>query len=91
VITPRILGPDCFRALNSEGHQQAYDDMKAEEQREADINNLLGEIGDVPKLIAAVEGLNFSSDKRRQASDAPHPFTNRVARSNSDDNDGIPD
>jgi len=51
----RILGPDCFRTLNPEGHDQAYDDMKAEERREADINYLLGKIDDVPKLIAAVE------------------------------------
>jgi hypothetical protein len=51
----RILGPDCFRALNPEGHDLAYDNMKAEEQRENDINFLLSRIGDVPKLIEAVE------------------------------------
>jgi hypothetical protein len=51
----RMLGPDCFRALNPEGHDRAYDDMKAEEQRESDINFLLSRIGDVPKLIKAVE------------------------------------
>jgi hypothetical protein len=51
----RMLGPDCFRALNPEGHDRAYDDMRAEEQRENDINFLLSRIGDVPNLIAAVE------------------------------------
>jgi hypothetical protein len=51
----RMLGPDCFRRLNPEGHDRAYDDMRAEERREADINYLLSKLGDVPKLIAAVE------------------------------------
>lgn len=51
----RILGPDCFRTLNPEGHDRAYDDMRAEEKREADINFLLSKMDGIPSLISAIE------------------------------------
>lgn len=53
----RIIGPDCFRKLNPEGHDDALAAFRAEQQRERDIKYLLENLPVVPKLRAVVDKL----------------------------------
>jgi hypothetical protein len=47
----RIIGPDCFKALDADAHQEALDNMRTERQREKDVTFLLSQL---PRLSGAV-------------------------------------
>jgi len=49
----RLIGPDCFKALNAEGHAEALAALRKEQQREKDILYLLDNLPRVPALLAA--------------------------------------
>jgi hypothetical protein len=38
----RLIGPDCFRKLNKEGHSEVLDELRIRQQREKDTTYLLG-------------------------------------------------
>ena len=48
----RIIGPDCFRALDADAHQEALDNMRAERRREKDTAFLLSQL---PRLSGVVK------------------------------------
>jgi len=50
----RIIGPDCFRALNPEGHDQAVADLRREQTKQQDVRYLLANIGVVPHTLRAI-------------------------------------
>lgn len=49
----RLIGPDCFKALNAEGHAEALAALRKEQQREKDMLYLLDNLPRVPALLAA--------------------------------------
>lgn len=51
----RLIGPDCFRTLNPEGHELALAGLRAEQQREKDTNYLLGNLPLASEAKRAVE------------------------------------
>lgn len=51
----RLIGPDCFKKLNPEGHDAALAVLRAEQQRERDIRYLLSNLPVVPQAVRAVE------------------------------------
>lgn len=51
----RLIGPDCFEALNPEGHRTALAEFRAEQQRERDIAYLLDNLPVVPGAVAAIK------------------------------------
>ena len=48
----RILGPDCFKALDAEGHQEAVDNLRAERRREKDTRFLLSRLPNLWHVVA---------------------------------------
>ncbi|MCW5726229.1 hypothetical protein [Parvibaculum sp.] len=53
----RIIGPDCFRALNEQGHDEALEKFRAEERREKDIRYLVENLPIVPDLLAVTRAI----------------------------------
>lgn len=53
----RIVGPDCFRALNAQGHDEALEQFRTEERREKDIRYLIDNLPIVPDLLAATRAI----------------------------------
>lgn len=51
----RIMGHDCFKRINSEGHIEALRKYHSELQRKRDVAYLLDNLEKVPDLLAAVE------------------------------------
>jgi hypothetical protein len=51
----RIIGPDCFRALDAEGHQEALDNLRAEQRRERDTRFLLSHLPNLWRVVAVGE------------------------------------
>ena len=51
----RIIGPDCFKSLDAEGHQEAVDNLNAERRREKDTKFLISRIPYLGQAIAAGE------------------------------------
>jgi hypothetical protein len=47
----RIIGPDCFKALDAEGHQEALDNLHAERQREKDTSFLLSRLPGLSRIV----------------------------------------
>jgi hypothetical protein len=50
----RLIGPDCFKTLNPEGHKEALRRLSEETQHRQTTNYLLGRASDIPKAIAAI-------------------------------------
>jgi hypothetical protein len=51
----RIIGHDCFKSINSEGHVKALKKYHRDIQQKRDIAYLLDHLGKVPELISVVE------------------------------------
>jgi hypothetical protein len=51
----RIIGHDCFKSINSEGHVQALKKYHGDIQEKQDTAYLSSHLGKVPELISAVE------------------------------------
>jgi len=51
----RFLGPDCFKALNAEAHDESVSRMRAEEKRRADLSYLLKHYDKVAITIAGLK------------------------------------
>lgn len=51
----RLIGPNCFKTLNREGHERALADMRARQQSEADIAFLLSNREFLTPAISIVE------------------------------------
>lgn len=54
----RLLGPECFKKLDAEGHQEAVDNLKAERRREADTKVLLARLPQLAGLLPIGERAN---------------------------------
>ena len=50
----RIIGEDCFAALNPEGHRHATDQFDLEQKRKRDRDFLLANVGRLPDVLAIV-------------------------------------
>jgi hypothetical protein len=50
----RLIGPECFRAINAEGHDTALVELRAEQQREKDTRYLVANLPIVQNLVEAV-------------------------------------
>ena len=48
----RIIGPDCFKAPDAEGHQEALDNLRAERKREKDTMFLLSRLPSLQGMVA---------------------------------------
>ena len=55
----RLIGPDCFKKLNKEGHSEALDELRIRQQREKDTRYLLGAR---EKHLAALVSLKSARD-----------------------------
>jgi hypothetical protein len=51
----RLIGPDCFKAINAQGHKEAEELFRAEQERKNTERFLLNHIGLVPEIIRAAE------------------------------------
>ena len=51
----RLIGKDCFEALNPEGHAQARDLYELERERRRLTDFLLANLGRLPEVIAVIE------------------------------------
>lgn len=51
----RLIGPDCFAALNPEAHAKAQSDFDIEQERRRITEFLLSNLGRVPEVIRIVE------------------------------------
>lgn len=64
----RLLGPDCFKALDKEGHAAAKEQLRIERQRENDTNYLLSKLpllGGVIKVAEIVHGVALATAEFR--------------------------
>lgn len=51
----RIMGHDCFKTINAEGHTEALRKYHRDLKRKRDIAYLLGNLDKVPDFVAAIE------------------------------------
>ena len=51
----RLMGRDCFKALNPEAHERARDNYDAEQKRERDTNFLLSRIPVLSKVLKVLD------------------------------------
>ena len=51
----RILGPDCFKGLDAQGHEDALVQMRADRRRDKDTHFLLTRLPGLSKIIAVGE------------------------------------
>jgi hypothetical protein len=59
----RLIGPDCFKAINAQGHKEAEEIFRAEEERKNTERYLLKHIVLVPHIIqAATDNLSLIRD-----------------------------
>jgi hypothetical protein len=70
----RLLGPDCFKSLNPEGHQTALDDLRREERTEREINYLKKANRILEKMIVAA---NLNVHSARAFDEASIAITDR--------------
>jgi hypothetical protein len=49
------LGPDCFKALDAEGHQEALDNLRAERRREKDRQFLLSRLPSLFRVVTVAD------------------------------------
>ncbi len=54
----RLLGPECFKTLDAEGHQEAVQNLKAERRREIDAKVLLARLPHLARLLVIGERAN---------------------------------
>ena len=50
----RLIGHDCFKTLNPEGHEQALSALRVEQQRERDTHYLITNLPIVPQMLRVV-------------------------------------
>jgi hypothetical protein len=63
----RIIGPDCFKALDAEGHQEALDNLRAERQRDKDTSFLLSRLPNLWRVVGV-------GDRATRVADALEEF-----------------
>jgi len=51
----RLMGQDCFRTLNPEGHDFAVGELDERKKRESEIDFLLSNLGKIPGAISAIQ------------------------------------
>jgi hypothetical protein len=51
----RILGPQCFRRLNPEGHDFAYGEFEKAEKKRKQVSYLNSHLGHVPDVISTID------------------------------------
>jgi hypothetical protein len=63
----RIIGPDCFKALDAEGHQEALDNLRAERQRDKNPSFLLSRLPNLWRVVGV-------GDRATRVADALEEF-----------------